>query len=304
MALRQTMVDIEAELYNRFTTTINRFELIPRDKKRVFIFYSGGKDASALASLFLKYKEMERPDLEIGLITVLFPEIVYKSSESEQIRLLNQAFEHWKNKGYSHRLMDLPKDIGDNLFDNKDVPCEVCEEVKTKLIFDELSLPYYNNSLICMAHTLEDIIGYLIEIQLIAGSYSSWKEIFKSDIELFNRIAILAKRVYPKYKPQNMNITYIKPLIELNEPLIKNYVDHKEIPLIPECCADKKGPQFRMYKRTVMDGLNWLEKRYKQDAFCNKFIYKNYEKVITFYNNAHLLPPIEEIEALGLKSGI
>jgi len=126
----------------------------------------------------------------------------------------------------------------------------------------------------------------------------------ESEPDLFNRVLVLAKRVYPKYRPQNLGVTYIKPLIELNETLIRDYVNLKKIPLIPECCAEKRGPKFRIYKRSVMDGLDWLEKRYQKEVFRKNFLYKNYRQLINFFQNTGLLPSVEEIEAMGLQSGI
>lgn len=296
--------EIATSLYSKFKNTVVRYDLIPKNKNRIFIFYSGGKDASTLADLMLRYRQTERPDLELTLLTVLFPEIVYKSSEPVQVRLVNEAFDYWENRGYHIRLVDLPDGIGDHLFEGKDTPCEVCENVKTKIIFEELSKPDYEESLVCMAHTLNDIVGYLSEIQFIAGSYSSWRNIMESNPDLFNRVLVLAKRVYPKYQPNNLRVTYIKPLIELQEKEIKQYGMLRDLPLIPEVCAEKRGPKFRIYKRTVMDGLVWLDKRYAKESFYDRLLFSNYSRLLNFYNNTYLLPPVEEIQAMGIQSGI
>jgi tRNA(Ile)-lysidine synthase TilS/MesJ len=304
LSTAEKMLDVETLLYNRFLSTIRSYGLVPEHKRKVFVFYSGGKDASVLADLFLKFKSTERPDLEISLVTVLFPEIIYKPSDPVQLLALKKAVDYWKNKGFDFRFIDLPLEVGDHLFEDNETPCETCESVKTNLIFKELSLPHYEGSLVCMAHSLDDIMGYLSEIQLIAGAYNTWQEISTSDPQLFERVLVLAKRVYPRYQPQNLGVTYIKPLIELNEALIREYVVMKGIPLVPECCAEKRGPRFRIYKRTVMEGLNWLEKRYRKETFSRNFVYKNYQQVIDFYKRTGLLPAVEDIEARVLQSGI
>ena len=241
----------------------------------------------------------------LNLITILFPEIIYSSSDPTQIKLTNEAFNYWKSKGYNINLISLPEGIGDHLFEiNSDTPCEICESVKTQIIFNELSKSHYNESIICMAHTIDDITDYLSEIEYIAGSFNSWEDIMQYDHELFHRVAILAKRVYPKYEPSNMNVSYIKPLIEIEELYLKKYIQLKKYPMIPECCTEKRGANFRIYKRFVMDGINWLDKKYKNENFYNKLLYKDYKSLINFYKNTGILPSIEDIEQLGLKSGI
>ena len=291
-------------LKDKFINTLDRYDLIPQNKNKIFIFYSGGKDASILADLMLWYRQKIRPDLELTLLTVMFPEIVYKSPDPEQARAVDEALDYWKYKGYRIRLIDLPEGIGDHLFEGKETPCEVCEKVKNKIFFDELSKPDYDGSLVCLAHTLNDIVGYLSEIQFIAGSYSSWRNLMESNTDLFNRVLVLAKRVYPKYEPNNLQVTYIKPLIELEEKEIKHNVILRDLPLIPELCAEKRGPRYKIYKRFVMEGLDWLDKRYARESFHGKLLFKNYSRLLDFFNNTYLLPPVEEIQKMGLLSGI
>jgi tRNA(Ile)-lysidine synthase TilS/MesJ len=304
MEKKESATNSQISLKDKFINTLERYDLIPQNKNRIYIFYSGGKDASSLADLMLWCKQKIRPDLELTLMTVLFPEVVYKSPDLEQVRAVNEALGYWKNKGYHIRLIDLPDAIGDHLFEGKETPCEVCESVKNKIIFDELSMPDYAGSLVCIAHTLNDVVGYLSEIQFIAGSYSSWRNLMESNTELFNRVLVLAKRVYPKYEPNNLQITYIKPLIEFEEKEIKHYVMFRDFPLIPEVCAEKRGPKFKIYKRFVMDGLEWLDKRYAKKSFYDKLLFNNYSRIINFFNNTYLLPPVEEIQKVGFQSGI
>ena len=45
----------------------------------------------------------------------------------------------------------------------------------------------------------------------------------------------------------------------------------RDFPLIPEVCAEKR-PKFKIYKRFVMDGLEWLDKRYAKKSFMTSFV--------------------------------
>ena len=73
--------------------------------------------------------------------------------------------------------------------------------VKNKIILMN-SMPDYAGSLVCIAHTLNDVVGYLSEIQFIAGSYSSWRNLMESNTELFNRVLVLAKGYIPNMRQQ------------------------------------------------------------------------------------------------------
>lgn len=193
------------------------------------------------------------------------------------------------------------------MFDGISTPCQVCESTKTKIIFDELSTKKYENSLICMAHTAEDIAGYLSEIFYIGSNYSDWKEMQNNNPVLFSRLIELAKRVYPKYQPNSFkfDITYIKPLIELDEDTIRKVKTEQNYPDIPECCAEIKGNHFQMYKRIVMKCIDWLNNRYKDNQeIHNNLLFKNYRKMLKKYKDIGLIPDITEIEKMNLKSGI
>lgn len=293
--------------YEVFCKTINDYDLVPEDRENIFIFYSGGKDASLLVDLFLKYKNEVRRDLNISLLTISFPEMIYNSKDPLQRDSVANAIQYWQQKGCTHKMINLPPGIGDHLFNDRPVPCEVCESTKAKIIFDELSKEEYRNALVGIAHTIEDTGGYFSEILYLSGQYHNWMEIRDSNSELFNRIMDLGKRVYPKYIPPafKTNLIYIKPLIEMEEDLIRNVKQERKYPDIPECCAKIRGDKFRMYKRIVMQGFDWLRDRYKnKPAIYDNMMFKNYRNMLKKYQDIKLIPPIEEIEKLNLKSGI
>lgn len=293
--------------YKLFCKTVKDFELIPEERNKVIIFYSGGKDASLLADLFMEYKKTSRPDLEIDLLTVSFPEMVYNSNDPQQKKYVKEAIEYWEKRGCKHKMVGLPEGSGDHLFDNKDVPCEVCESEKTKIIFDELSKDEYRDSLICMAHTVEDICGYFSELFYLTGTYDNWMEVEKINPLLFTRAMELSKRVYPKYNPTafGTNIIYIKPLIEFEEDFIRAIRDERDYPDIPECCTKIRGEKFKMYKRIGMEGFDWLRNRYKNTPdIYNNMLFKNYRSMVAKHQKMGLIPSVKQIEDMKLKSGI
>ena len=96
--------------YKIFFNTMKDFDLGSEDKNKVYIFYSGGKDASILTDLFLKYKEEERNDLQITLLTVRFPEMIYNSADSQQRGLIKTAIKYWKKKELSTNGLNYQKE--------------------------------------------------------------------------------------------------------------------------------------------------------------------------------------------------
>lgn len=295
------------QLFDVFCNTVKKYDLVPADKHKVVIFYSGGKDASLATDLFMEYKNKVRPDITIELLTVKFPEMIYSSSDPTQKQFVKDAIKYWEDKGCTHKWVNLPAGIGDHLFDNEDVPCQVCESVKVKIIYDELTKEEYRDSLVCLAHTVEDISGYFSEIFYIGASSKDWKEMRQENPVLFSRTMELAKRVYPKYQPPafKTNITYIKPLIEMEEDVIKAVKAERQYPDIPECCAKIRGSKFKMYKRIVMECFDWLRDRYQNEKeVSSNMVFKNYGKMLKRYQDTGLIPTQKEIESFNLKSGI
>lgn len=293
--------------YEQFCKTVNDFELVPQNRSKVIICYSGGKDASLLVDLFVMYKNNVRPDLRITLLTASFPEMIYNSNDPEQRKCVKDAIDYWEQRGCTHKMLGLPYGVGDHLFDGKDVPCELCESMKTKIILNELSKDEYSNSLVCSGHTVEDIAGYFLELFYLTGRYENWIEVRDKNPKLFIRAMELSWKVYPKFVLQSNgnNIMNIKPLIELEEDLIKSIKDEGRYIDIPECCAKVRGEKFKMYKRYNMQGLEMLRKRYQSTSeIYDNMIFKSYRNLVRKYKAIGLIPDIKEIEEMNLESKI
>ena len=57
------------------------------------------------------------------------------------------------------------------------------------------------------------------------------------------------KKIKELYKRKNINITKIRPLIDVPNSKFDKYIVKNKIPLIPECCPDIGGEGFKIYKR-------------------------------------------------------
>ncbi len=291
--------------YAFFCETINKYDLFPQDRTKVVIFFSGGKDASLLSDLLVEYKQNSRPNLTITLLTAAFPEMIYNSEDLRQREHVTETIKYWEERGCTHKMVETPEGIGDHLFDNQDVPCEICEKTKTKILFNELLKDEYRDSIVCQALTVEDIAGYLLEIFYLTGKYANWQELQAKNPKLFIRAMELCWKVYPKYAPQvhDTNIINCKPLIEFEEDLIRLIRNENKYPEIPEYCSDIRGEKFKMYKRFSMQGFDQLRSRYKNSSeIYDNLIFRDYQAILKRYQDMGLIPTVKEIENMKIEA--
>lgn len=289
--------------YTLFCKYLKDINFSQKNINTIYIFYSGGKDASLLIDLFLKYKKNNQIPIDIVILTIKFPEIIYDSSDEFQRQTVNNAINFWTKKGVYHKWIDVD-DIQNKDFESSDNPCNICEFAKIKAMENELQRPEYYNSYICLGHTLDDIVGYFSEIFFISGHYSNWIDIKKENQELFNKILKISRWIYLTYTPYNKknNYTYIKPLMYINEKTINTIVSNKKYPLIPECCSNILGDKFRLYKRIINDSINWLDKNYGENKFISKnLIHSDYKVLLNKFNSIGIFPPQKIVENIEIR---
>ncbi len=287
------------EGFNYFIENIEKYNLVPINKKDIYIYYSGGKDASLLIDFFIEYKKRFRPELEITLLTIDFPKMIYRSKDKRQQKFVKDAFNYWKGRGIQIKIIHVSPDITDAEFNELTFPCKLCEKIKIEAMNREMDLEEYNGSLVCLGHTLDDIIGSLSEIFYCCGKSKSWRDIKENNKELFARLISIARWVYLTYSPQRTKatFTYIKPLMFFEEHVIREIVNERKYPLIPECCQDFGGEKFQLYKRVVNKEIEMLKRQYSDNsAIYNNLLFRDYSSILNVFNRLELLPPLEFIE--------
>ena len=285
--------------YSFFVETIDKFNMVPLNKNKVYIYYSGGKDASLLIDLFLEYKKRKRTDLIITLLTIDFPHVVYKSKDFQQAQDVKNAIEFWEKKGIRHKWMHVDVDDDNELFKNQDFPCSICEKMKIEAMNREMNLDEYNDSLVCLGHTLDDVVGGISEIIYLCGTYNNWQEIENDNKELFKKLLKTVRWVYPLYSPKTYgsNFTYIKPLMVFEEHVIRKVVETKKYPLIKENCAEFRGEKFKLYKRIVNEEIEFLKKQYSNvSQIGERMLFRDFEQIYRFLKKLNLIPPLELVE--------
>lgn len=285
--------------FRYFIKNIKKYQLVPEGKRKIYIYYSGGKDASLLIDFFIEYKKQYREEIEITLLTIDFPEMIYRSKDKTQQKYVEDAFRYWSQKGVQIKIIHVDHDITDNQFCELEFPCRLCEKIKIEAMNREMDLEEYNDSLVCLGHTLDDIMGNFSEIFYIYGRYKGWKDIKSNSEELFLRLIEIARWIYPTYSPKHTkaDFTYIKPLMFFEEHIIRKIVDEKKYPLIPECCQDFGGEKFQLYKRLVNKEIEMLKKQYSDTQIIyEKLLFRDYDAIMETFERLELLPPLELIE--------
>jgi len=285
-----------------FNNYLERIEFQTDKKNSIYVYYSGGKDASLLIDFFLQYKLRYKMKFEIVLLTIRFPSMIYNSEEKKQKERVNKAITYWISKGLRHQWMEV-EEVNDFALAESTNPCNICESVKIKSMDKEMEKDKYDGAMICLGHTLDDITGYLSELFYIAGAYKSWEYVRRDNPVLLSRMLKLSRWVYLTYSPFGVgkNFVYIKPLMLLEEQLIKRIVEVEGYPLIPECCATLMGNRFQLYKRIVNKGINWIDNQYRNDsAIYDKLLYKDYDLILKKYMDIGILPSLEYIESVKI----
>lgn len=288
--------------YKVFCEYLERIDFQPDRQKKIYIFYSGGKDASLLIDFYLEYRVRNNINFEIIILTTRFPEVIYNSHDIAQKALVQRAIEYWTNRGVVHQWTEV-ENVNDKMLIQSSNPCGICETAKIQSMNVELSKPQYKDSLICLGHTLDDIVGYFSEIFYIAGGYLDCKKIKIENSALFLRILKLSRWVYLTYKPYETknNYIYIKPLMFLDEKLIRKIVESEQYPLIPECCSDVMGDKFQLYKRLVAKEIEWLDKQYENDKeIYENILYRNYDTIFARFSKLSILPTQNYIENIKI----
>ncbi|WP_457569495.1 hypothetical protein [Desulfurobacterium sp.] len=267
----------------------------------MFLLYSGGKDASVLADLISKVKYTYGLNVELCMLTVKFPRMVYDPSDETEKKIIEKCISYWQDRGFNHLWLDT-KDCDDSIFDRyQNTPCVACEIVKSKVLYKFMSS--CTDTAFLISHTLDDVFGYLIESLFILIKYGTWENLLENDEEIFGRVGQLQKRVYRIFSHREFkkkNVFIYKPILDMSEQEIISRLTTEEFPLIEESCPKKMGKQFVIFKRFIHQALDWFRKRYNS----SNVTVENYDDLIDFFRSKHLLIPKSFLENMNLRSGI
>ncbi|MCP4600432.1 MAG: hypothetical protein GY847_07860 [Proteobacteria bacterium] len=285
--------------YKKFIDFVNTYNLFPDERKQIVVAYSGGKDASLLCDFLNEYRARARPDITIELLSIVFPRFIYDSPDPLRRKLVDNAIKHWTDRGFLYTRVDAGPEFSDSILAG-DNPCQKCAmAVKPTLLGRQISKSMYEGAVYCVGLTLDDMIGWFIELLLLTAGRGNWKDIKDSNPDLFSLMMYLSTRVCCRLQLEKNNLLYSRPLMNFSDNEIKTIVTQRELPLIPEDCKEVQGRDefVDSPRRDLGIVLAAVRKKYPANsAIGMDSIYSGYNRAISYFEKSGLLPNQKERE--------
>lgn len=271
------MLDNSNNLFNNFCETVERYGLISETERLIFCF-SGGKDASVGLYFLQKYlNNTNRIRVKLCVLMVLFPKHVYFDENNEHDQL-DTVIKYWESLGIH---IDILRVSREDIVSSTCNPCKFCKNAREEEIDKYLSENEYGNafSTLVTGYTLYDAIAYVSEICLRSN--------FLNSPVTNSRIANCLHKIKPlEILPSGMRL--IRPLIRMDECLIKKFLEENNIPYISQGCM----ASIQKHKRLYFEALKSL----------NSEIDISYEGLISFLNKNNIFLP-ETFEDISMSYG-
>jgi hypothetical protein len=171
--------------------------------------------------------------------------------------------------------------------------------VKPKLFGRQISRPKYEGAVYCVGLTLDDSLGWFIELLLVAAGRGHWRDIERENPALYSLVALLSMRVTCRFEVDENNLLYSRPLMCFSDREIRTIVAERRLPLIPEDCAEvKKRSAFAdSPRRELTVALAAVRDKYPIDSGTGEgSIYADYDRAVSYYEATGLLPSLEARE--------
>jgi len=286
--------------YEKFLKFIHETDLIPKNKTKIIIAYSGGKDASVMCDFLCEYKKKERPDLSLEMITAGFPTFLYEPSNPTTFKLFVEALSYWEKRGITHTHIKAKEEQRNIRLTDYPNPCRYCSKAKTIILADYVRKKQNHNSIFAIGMNLDDSIGWFLEIQLIAANLGTAQNIKENYPDLYHEIAMIATRTIHKVYDSAHDILFTRPLIDFNNQEITEICKERGLPLVPENCREitKKDTFYDSPRRDIAQALSCIRLRYNtQDTIYNKYL-----DAFHYYQKCEFFPTQKELEDIMSKN--
>lgn len=226
-----------AELYEKFKSNIKKYDMIAPEKT-VVLYFSGGNDSSALLDLLRRYRD--EVDFDLRPYMFHYPKVAIR--EDACLELKN----YWKEKGVDITLLDMPYPDEINV---EGTACYTCMANRRKYLAEYIPQTFdLKNLIITGGHNIkQDVNQYLAELLLLK---------YAPDFSEQNRLArklLIGWRIYPK-KVFSPGHTVVRPMMDINDREIANYIEERGIPILRSKCPYLK----KNYKRFFIEFLHHL----------------------------------------------
>ncbi len=303
--------------YEKFKKSVEDFNLIPDETKRIVIGMSGGKDAAIMTHFLMEYKKNERPDIELEMVLAPvphpfgkeIPEKVFdmpidnrqKELIINQKKVMDDFHAYW-SKYMNCISIPVQHELIDKRILKMNWSCIMCFNTKMKA-FNEyfLKQPYEDNTLFACGWTKWDA-HYTLISHLLKTDGSKWYECKKHNPEKYKAdcIYLASFSAYPKVDLgiPGKKIYRINPMVEFDDTETYELSKEMEIPVLVDICKELYGDTFEQDRRYAAKYLEIFSKNQKYLNLSQNSILYNYRSLLEFMKNIQILPPVEEIEGL------
>ncbi|MDJ0761802.1 MAG: hypothetical protein QNJ97_02340 [Myxococcota bacterium] len=291
--------DIFNRGFEKFAAFVDAYDLIPADRSRIVVAYSGGKDASVLCDFLNEYKNTVRKDIAIELITVIFPRFIYDSPDPSRKKEVDDAIEYWTRRGFIHTRVHAGTEFPDSILQG-DNPCKQCAMViKPTLLSRQILKHQYKDAVYCVGLTLDDSIGWFLELALISAGQGDMSAIKHASPSLFAAMMFLSTRVTCRLEVEKNNLLWSRPLMAFSDGEVRTLSTQRKLPLIPEDCKEvqQRDAFVDSPRRELTIALTALRNKYQLDPHIGKdAVYASYDRAAAYFESSGLLPDLKERE--------
>lgn len=214
------------ELLAKIKRADEMFNLI-NDGDLIVIGISGGKDSIVLFEALMTYKQYAKKDF------TLLPVILNLGFERFDA---TTYLEHFHNRGYDLYVSDASNvakilEIQKEKQNLPKLPCSICSKMKKAAI--NAVAKSLNANKVAFAHHIDDALETLVMNMISGGRFATFQ---------------------PKMHLERANITFIRPLLLVDEDLVINVQQDLNLPILEYTCPNNKKTRREDIKQ-LLNGI-------------------------------------------------
>ena len=246
---KKTMSETEKSLYSNFTKTVQDYQLLNGLDNLVYLF-SGGKDATIGLDYLQRYIHENKINITLDVVMVAYPLHVYFEEDDSPAQIYTDTLNYWKKRGIEiHTFTPEHED-----FANDDPEaCKICKSIRKSYIdpyLEEFQKRNKGNRVgVVTGYTLYDALAYMDEI-LLVSNFQNISDLNSFDKKIQNRVNNCLHKMKAKEELPN-GLTVIRPLINVHENKVMDYILAEGIPYVNRSCKAAKDKHKREYFKTL-----------------------------------------------------
>ena len=234
-------------LYENFSDMVVNHNLL-NGIDHIVCLFSGGKDATILLQFLRRYLKEKNLEVPVNVVMVTYPKHMYFDGDKKRECYID-LLDYWKKQDV---IIDIFIPEQEDFADNCDKSCEICKKTRKSFVDPYLYNVQRSNKNktigVMTGYSLYDILAYY---ELIGQMTNKIKNMPQDNTVEHKRINGMLHKFKPREELPN-NLVMLRPLLNMREDLIKEYLAENKIPYITKPC--KAGS--RKFKRIYFKKLD------------------------------------------------